>query len=139
MNSPGRSAGKKGCRSNKTTILIVEDQIMLLSLLSWDLKLQLPECRIITAVDGADGLAKARQDHPDLIITDLVMPKLDGYEMLQTMRQEQSCKQIPVIGMSANEPDEAKTMAFRNVCDEFLPKPLDNQELLKKISRLALG
>jgi CheY-like chemotaxis protein len=122
---------------NDTTILIVEDHLIMLSLLSWDIRHKIPASHILTAVNGAEGLLKARQAQPDLIITDLMMPVMDGYEMVQSLRQEQNARQIPVIGISGHESTEAKTVAFRTVCDEFLAKPFDPQELLEKVSLLV--
>ena len=82
-------------------VLIVEDQHLISLQLSHTLRSWSPSISIITADSGTEGLLKTRQIKPDLIITDLAMPKMDGYEMVKAIRQEQNSKSIPIIGISA--------------------------------------
>ena len=120
------------------TILIVEDQ----NLISLQLKYILQNwarsasISILIATNGQDGLLQARQARPDLIITDLAMPKMDGFDMVKALRQEQSGSLIPIIGISASDPADVKTSAFRDLCDDVLDNPFSPQDVLDKVSAL---
>jgi adenylate cyclase len=117
-------------------VLIVEDQYLISLQLSHTLRSWSPSISIITADNGTEGLLKTRQIKPDLIITDLAMPKMDGYEMVKAIRQEQNSKSIPIIGISASDPADVRASAFRTLCDDYLNKPFYQREVLEKVNAL---
>ena len=82
------------------TILIVDDEPGILDLHARMIKSELPGCRVLTARDGREGLAKMRQYVPDLVLLDLMMPELDGFGVLKAMREEGTLRNIPVIVLS---------------------------------------
>jgi two-component system alkaline phosphatase synthesis response regulator PhoP len=122
---------------NLTTILIVDDDPLILTVIVQVIaRAVTPSTRILTAYNGEDGLHKALEAQPDLIITDLMMPKMDGYEMVQLLRREQTGNQARIIGVSSSGALDARTKAFRTMCDTFLTKPFLPNELIEKINCL---
>ncbi len=119
-----------------TTVLIVDDQMIISLQLTYIIKDSLPTVSILTAVDGEEGLGKAITHHPDLIITDLAMPRMDGYEMVKRIRQEEIVRAIPIIGISASDPAEIKATGFLKLCDAFLHKPFMQHEVVEKVTSL---
>lgn len=85
--------------SEKKKILIVDDEADVVEILESRLK----ECDydVICAFDGEEALRKARQERPDLIILDIMLPKMDGYQVCSTLRSEEAIKEIPVIMLTA--------------------------------------
>src|SRR5258708_16889618 len=83
----------------KGKILGVGDEIYIVPIL--DFSLGMEGYQVITALDGEQALEKARAEHPDLIVLDIMMPKLDGYETCKVLKSDESTKNIPVILLSA--------------------------------------
>ena len=119
-----------------TTVLIVDDQMIISLQLTYILKDSLPSVSILTAVDGEEGLYKTITHFPDLIITDLAMPRMDGYEMVKRIRQEETVQTTPIIGISASDPAEIKATGFLKLCDAFLHKPFMQHEVVEKVTLL---
>ncbi len=113
------------------TILVVDDQISVCQLLQDFLQGQ--GFRVITASGGRDALRQARQKNPDLILLDIVMPDMDGYEFLRIFRQE--C-QTPVILMSAREEGTDVVLGLELGADDCLYKPIRTRELLARINAI---
>jgi CheY-like chemotaxis protein len=109
------------------TILIVEDEIDLAE--SLQLLLARKGYRVVLAYDGRDGLEKAIAEEPDLVLTDLMMPIMDGRELIARLRADPATRRIPVVAMSASHE------AHRAV---GLRKPFDAEELVRRVRR-ALG
>ena len=123
---------------NLTTILIVDDDPLILTVIVQVIaRAVAPSTHILTAYNGEDGLRKALETQPDLIITDLMMPKMDGYEMVQLLRREQTGNRARIIGVSSSGALDARTKAFRTMCDTFLTKPFMPNELVEKLNCLT--
>lgn len=91
---------------------------------------------IVTANNGEEGVAKAASELPDLILLDVVMPKLDGLEACKRIRQQDSTKHIPIIMVTTrSEPINVET-SYQNGCNDYINKPIDNTELLAKVRSL---
>ena len=95
----------------------------------------------VTAVcDGESALQSARQRRPDLIVTDIMMPQLDGIGLLQAVRQDESLKSVPVILLSARAGEESRIEGFDAGADDYLIKPFSARELLARVrSQLAMS
>ncbi len=91
---------------------------------------------MIEAEDGRDGLAKIAQFQPDLVITDIAMPVMDGYEMLAQMRQNSQWSNIAVIVSSASVFDSDRQKSLDAGANEFLPKPIQTDSLLAALQKL---
>ena len=92
---------------------------------------------VIIARDGAEGVTRARTDEPDLILMDLSLPVLDGWEAARQIKAAPQTRHIPVIALSANAMAGDREKALAAGCDDFDTKPLDLPRLLGKIRALA--
>ena len=117
-----------------TSILYVEDNEDNIYMLSKRLK---KKGFIITiAKDGEEGLKAARDLKPDLILMDLSLPLLDGWEATRILKSETETKLIPIIALSAHAMQEHKDKALEAGCDDYDTKPVDITRLLSKINNL---
>lgn len=113
-------------------ILVVEDHE-----LNMDLMVQLLEGKyeILTATDGASGIELARQERPDLILMDLSLPVMDGWEAARRLKANDDLKHIPVIALTAHVMMGDEERARECGCDDYLTKPLDEDLLFEKLDR----
>jgi two-component system, cell cycle response regulator DivK len=114
------------------TVLIVEDVE-----LNRDLLVQLLQdaYRLVLAYDGQAALEKARDEKPDLILMDLSLPRLDGWEATRQLKSDRALAGIPVIALSARAMKGDEERARAAGCDDFLTKPVDETLLLQKLER----
>jgi len=117
----------------KNKILIIDDEQKLLDLLR--LSLEMENYKVITARDGEEGLAKIKEHDPDLIICDIIMPKVDGYEVLRQVKQGDK-KWVPFIMLSAVTDFKKIEQAYEGDIDFYLTKPVEPVILLKNIKTL---
>ncbi|MFM6026543.1 MAG: response regulator transcription factor [Dolichospermum sp.] len=112
-------------------ILVIEDESQILSNLQEIL--ELADFNVITAVDGITGLQLAKSKNPDLIICDIMMPGLNGYEVLQKLRQDPRCADIPLIFLTAkaNRNDLRQGMCLG--ADDYITKPFEPTEILQAV------
>jgi len=103
-----------------------------------DLMVQLleTEYEVMVAIDGEDAVKKAETEKPDLILMDLRMPILDGWEATKKIKANSDLKQIPVIAITSHAMVGDETKAREIGCDDYLAKPIDENELLSKIRRI---
>ena len=113
-------------------ILVVEDVEF-----NRDLVVQLLEddYRIITAADGAEGLRLAERERPDLILMDLSLPIVDGWEATRRLKADEALKHIPIIALSAHAMTGDAEKARQSGCDDYLSKPLDEDLLFAKLAK----
>jgi CheY-like chemotaxis protein len=91
---------------------------------------------VIVAVDGDDACAKARQDVPDLILMDLHLPVLDGWQASRRLKGEEATRHVPIIALTADAMSGDQEKALEAGCDDYDTKPVDLPRLLDKIHRL---
>ncbi len=115
-------------------ILLVEDNEMNRDMLSR--RLQRRDFEVVIAVDGKEGIEKASTETPDLILMDMSLPEIDGWEATRRLKADDATRNIPIIALTAHamESDEAK--AREAGCDDFDTKPVDLKRLLEKIQNL---
>lgn len=118
------------------TILLVEDNEMNRDMLSR--RLSRKGFRIITAEDGKEGVDLAIQQRPDLILMDLSLPVMDGWEATRMLKNTDETKHVPVIVLTAHAMAGDEAEAYKAGCDDFDTKPVDLERLLEKINT-ALG
>ena len=100
--------------------------------------LELSNFEVITACNGKDGLKIATTEHPDLIVCDIMMPKMDGYTVLEQLSEQNSTKYIPFIFLSAKTERQDVRKGMNLGADDYITKPFTEDELLSAIeSRLA--
>ena len=116
----------------KKKILIVDDTEF-----NRDLVVQLLEddFELVIAEDGAEGLKKTQSEKPDLILMDLGMPVMDGWEATRKIKANDELKHIPIIAVTSHAMAGDEVEARKAGCDDYLPKPIDEDELLKKIRK----
>ncbi|OGW85140.1 MAG: hypothetical protein A3C35_03210 [Omnitrophica bacterium RIFCSPHIGHO2_02_FULL_46_11] len=114
-------------------ILVVDDEPYIVKMVESRLKANGYE--VLSALDGQAGLDKAKQEKPDLIILDLMLPKVDGYEVCATLKQDSRYQNIPIILFSAKAAEEDQRMGLEDCgADGYLTKPFEPQALLSKVS-----
>ena len=86
-------------------ILVIDDKKDNLLSISAMLRALIPDCEVITALSGVEGIEKAKQELPDTILLDIVMPDMDGYKVCQKLKSEKTAKHIPVIMLTAIKTD----------------------------------
>ena len=92
---------------------------------------------VIIATDGAQGVAMAASEQPDLILMDLTLPNIDGEEATRRIKADPATRSIPVIALTANAMPEDREKALAAGCDDFDTKPVELPRLLDKIRALA--
>lgn len=118
-------------------ILLVEDNDMNRDMLSR--RLERKGHTVMCAVDGQEGVAKARSEKPDLILMDMSLPVLSGWEATQQLKADDSTKTIPLIALTAHAMAEDEKKARDAGCDDYDTKPVELQRLLGKIDALLGG
>jgi two-component system cell cycle response regulator DivK len=91
---------------------------------------------IVSAADGAAGIAMAAAELPDLILMDLNLPQIDGWEATRRLKADPATRDIPIIALTAHAMAGDREKALATGCDEFETKPIDFDRLLPKIERL---
>lgn len=112
-------------------ILIVEDNEMNRDMLSR--RLTRKGYEIVMAVDGEEGVAMALSESPDLVLMDMSLPKIDGWEATRRIKNSEETKSVPVIALTAHAMSEDREKALEAGCDEFDTKPVELPRLLNKI------
>lgn len=115
-------------------ILVVDDEPDILSVLVYHLSRD--GYRVTTAVNGRGALATAETERPDLIILDLMLPEMDGYEVLQRLRQDERTQSIPVILLTARREEEERVKGFEVGADDYITKPFSARELALRVEAL---
>lgn len=121
-------------KTNNRKILVVDDEPNIVQTLKD--RLELNDYDVLTAFNGKEGLEIALEEQPDIILLDVIMPIMDGHEMLETLRNDPEGKNIAVIMLTARSQTEDIVRA--NVCgiEDYIVKPFDLSELLEKIERI---
>ncbi|MEM8566634.1 MAG: tetratricopeptide repeat protein [Bacteroidota bacterium] len=119
---------------DKPLVLVVEDNDDLRNYISYQLS---GEFVVEQAMNGLEGVQLA-QSIPDLIITDLMMPEMDGIELLQVLRSEAKTRHIPIIMLTAKAEKESKIQGLNEGADHYLNKPFDSDELITRVRSLII-
>jgi len=120
--------------SKNPMILIVEDNADVRYYLRENLK---SCCRIVEAVNGEDGWNKSLERLPDVIVSDVMMPKMDGFELCMKLKTDERTNHIPVILLTAKASSRDKIEGFETGADEYIMKPFDSEELRARIGNLV--
>ncbi len=119
-------------KTGQAKILIVDDEPDLVSTIQC--RLEWCNCEVITAANGIEGLEKAANERPDLILLDTNMPVMNGHEMLKCLREHPDLKDTPVIMVTVIcEPQDIATASSFGIAD-YVTKPFDFTELMEKVT-----
>ena len=116
------------------TVLAVDDDLDTLNIIT--LKLQANGFKVITARDGEQALRVVRERRPDLIVMDVMMPKLSGLQTARLIKFDAKSKTIPLILLTARTQEKDKTMGLEVGANVYLTKPFDPERLLKEVTKL---
>jgi len=122
---------------NMTRILLVEDNELNRDMLSR--RLQRKGFQVLLAVDGQEGLQRAREELPDLILMDMNLPIVDGWEATRQLKADELTGRIPVIGLTAHAMAGDREKCLAAGCDQYDSKPVELDRLLEKIRALLPG
>jgi len=112
-------------------ILIVDDEPDLVETLRFPLEME--GYQVLVADNGEMGLNLARKERPDLIILDLMLPKLDGYKVCRLLKFDERFKEIPVLMVTAKTQEKDRLLGKETGADEYITKPFDIEQLLEKV------
>ncbi len=119
---------------SKGRILVVDDEIYIVHILDFSLGMEGYE--VLTALDGEQALERLKTDKPDLIVLDIMMPKVDGYEVCRTIKANPETQHIPVILLSAKGRNVDQKMGFDVGADDYITKPFSPRKLVERINAL---
>jgi DNA-binding response OmpR family regulator len=119
---------------NRVRILLVDDEPSIVKMVGK--RLEVEGFEVLIAMDGQDGLAKARSASPDLIVLDLMLPKMNGYEICTMLKQDARYQRIPVVLFTAKAQEKDEKLGMECGADAYVRKPFRAQELLEKIRAL---
>jgi len=117
-----------------TRILLVEDDNMLQDILAE--RLEFRDFDVILAADGQTGIEKAKTENPDIILMDMRLPIIDGWEATRQLKSAPETHHIPIIALTAHALIGDREDSMAAGCDEYEPKPVDFPRLLEKIEQL---
>jgi len=112
-------------------ILLVDDEPSIVKIIKK--RLETFRFEVLIAVDGQDGLEKARQEKPDLIILDIMMPKLNGIDACKELKRDETTQHIPVIMFTAKEEASDQFTGLTSGADGYITKSAGSEELLRQI------
>jgi two-component system alkaline phosphatase synthesis response regulator PhoP len=119
---------------DRKRILVVDDEIYIVHILEFSLTME--GYTVLTASDGEEALKLIEQERPDLVVLDIMMPKLDGYEVCRRLRQDDQFGNLPVILLSAKGRPVDREAGLQAGADDYIAKPFSPRKLLEKIREL---
>jgi two-component system alkaline phosphatase synthesis response regulator PhoP len=112
-------------------ILVVDDEVDLVETLRFPLEME--GFNVLVSYNGEDALSQARKENPDLILLDLMLPKLDGYKVCRLLKFDERYKHIPILMLTAKTQEKDKLLGKETGANEYITKPFDIDELMKKV------
>ena len=122
---------------DKKRILVVEDEVELVKAI--EIRLKQANYEVLTAYDGQEGLEKAKKEKPDLIILDLMLPKIDGHKVCGLLKNDTRFIKIPIIIVTAKAQECDRKLSFEVGADAYITKPFQYEAVLAKIKGLLGG
>ena len=115
-------------------ILVIEDDPATLRLVDYSLRHE--GYQVLTASNGLEGMRKAQTEEPDLIILDIMLPGMDGFEICHRLRSEPATAQLPILMFSAKAQEIDKDTGLKVGADDYLSKPADPSEIVSRVGSL---
>ena len=115
------------------TVLLVEDNED--NLVVYRTILEHVGYRVIEARDGEEGIARAREDGPDIILMDISIPKIDGWEATGRLKDDDATSGIPIVALTAHALEEDRAKAMRAGCDGYLAKPVEPRRVVQEVEK----
>lgn len=118
----------------KRRVLVVDDEPNIAKIVKK--QLEVSGYDVIVAVDGEMALTKVREEHPDVILLDVMLPKRNGYEVLGILKQDEQLKHIPVMMLTARAQQQDQQASLEHGADAYLAKPFQLEELVEQVKAL---
>ncbi|MGD0918523.1 MAG: response regulator [Thermodesulfobacteriota bacterium] len=112
-------------------ILIVDDEVDLVETVRFPLEME--GFNVLVSYNGEDALSQARKERPDLILLDLMLPKLDGYKVCRLLKFDERYKNIPILMLTAKTQEKDKALGMETGANEYITKPFDLDKLVEKV------
>jgi len=112
-------------------ILIVDDEVDLVETVRFPLEME--GFNVLVSYNGEDALSQARKEKPDLILLDLMLPKLDGYKVCRLLKFDERYKNIPILMLTAKTQEKDKALGMETGANEYITKPFDLDKLVEKV------
>ncbi|HUL30254.1 MAG TPA: response regulator [Thermodesulfobacteriota bacterium] len=116
---------------NPKKILVVDDEVDLVETVRFPLEME--GYHVLVSYNGEDALNQARKENPDLILLDLMLPKLDGYKVCRLLKFDERYKHIPILMLTAKIQEKDKVLGMETGANEYITKPFDMDLLLQKV------
>lgn len=120
-----------------TKILVCDDERHIVRLIQVNLERQ--GYQVVTAYDGKEGLEKIQAEKPQLVVLDVMMPYMDGFEVLKNLRRDPATENLPVIMLTAKAQDKDVFEGYHYGADMYLTKPFNPMELISFVKRIMQG
>ncbi len=119
---------------DKKKILVIEDDPSALRFIEYTLEQE--GYQVLTATDGLAGIRKAQNEEPDLIVLDIMLPGIDGFEICHRLRAEPQTAQLPILMLSAKAQEIDRATGLKVGADDYLTKPADPSEIISRVRTL---
>jgi DNA-binding response OmpR family regulator len=116
---------------NPKKILVVDDEVDLVETVRFPLEIE--GFNVLVSYNGEDALSQARKEKPDLIILDLMLPKLDGYKVCRLLKFDERYKHIPILMLTAKTQEKDKILGKETGANEYITKPFEMDHLIEKV------
>jgi len=127
------AAASPHANDDRPLVLVADDNADMRAYLAHLLQSQY---RVVLAKDGVEGLEHSKTFHPDLVITDVMMPRMSGYDLLKAIRGDNALRSTPVIMLTARVGTEARVESWETGADDYIAKPFDENEILARVNNL---
>jgi DNA-binding response OmpR family regulator len=116
---------------NPKKILVVDDEVDLVKTIQFALEAE--GYKVLVSYNGEDALNQSRKENPDLILLDLMLPKLDGYKVCRLLKFDEQYKHIPILMLTAKTQQKDRLLGMETGANEYITKPFDMDELMEKV------
>lgn len=116
------------------SILLVDDEPDLLEMLGYSLEKE--GFRVVTALDGLEGLEKAKQERPEIIVLDIMMPNMDGIELCERLREDANLRLTPIMMLTARAGEQDEILGLEAGADDYLPKPISPRLFVSRVNAM---
>jgi len=114
-------------------ILVVDDEVDLVKTIQFSLEAE--GYKVLVSYNGEDALNQSRKENPDLILLDIMLPKLDGYKVCRLLKFDEQYKHIPILMLTAKTQQKDRLLGMETGADEYITKPFDMDELMEKVKK----
>ena len=119
------------------TVLVVDDDPVIVRLLRVNFEME--GYTVVTAGDGEEGVARAHDSNPDVVVCDIMMPKMNGLEVVERLRADDATKRLPILLLSAKAQDSEIQKGLDAGADDYVTKPFDPLELVERVQAVIDG